>query len=594
MRGQANNESRPSPTTPFPTPLPSSPGVGDVLATTPLFARVFERSPVGMIITSVEDSRIVAVNPAYASLLGYAREQLLGKTPVEVGLLGPEAYSAALAVRRAAAGLGHLPIQLIGRDGLPRDLVASFQRTEMDGRAYTISVVQNLSEGSRLRAALATAETRFRRFFDNAPLALIVRDAASETILDVNTTACQQYGYSRAEFLALPPQHLPIPGDGVGGLPPLARHTAADGRQLFFEVTSFAFDLDNRRARMDALVNVTDRVLAAAALRDSQERLRLITDGSSDGLWEWDLTTNTLWHNRGSLLADLAANAPLEAWTERIHPDDLAHLMAEFASQVSAQAPGWTTEYRARRPDGSWANLLQRAIIGYEDGRPVRIVGSIVDITGPLRLAEAEAHTAQVERERLTRDLHDSVTQSLYSASLLAEAARRQMEGHPQDAAAEYVIRFGQLIHTALRQMRLLLYELRPAVFEQEGLIGALNHRLESVEKRAGLRATLLIRGEAAPAKDAQSELYWVAHEALNNALRHAAATAVTVTLDTRGERVILEISDNGRGFAPDEPHAGLGLAGMRERGERLGGTLTVLSRPGRGTSVRLTAPLTS
>ena len=96
----------------------------------------------------------------------------------------------------------------------------------------------------------------------------------------------------------------------------------------------------------------------------------------------------------------------------------------------------------------------------------MRAIGATVDITEPLQVAEAEAQAAQVERDRLARDLHDSVTQSLYSVSLLAEAARRYALAGQETETAEFIARLGDLAQQALRQMRLLVYELRPAVLD--------------------------------------------------------------------------------------------------------------------------------
>lgn len=139
--------------------------------------------------------------------------------------------------------------------------------------------------------------------------------------------------------------------------------------------------------------------------------------------------------------------------------------------------------------------------------------------------------------------------------------------------------------------MRLLVYELRPAVFAGEGLIGALRHRLDSVEKRAGIVVNVVVRGERSVPASLQGQMYTIAHEALNNALKHAAATAVTVRLDTLGDNILLEITDNGVGFDPQAPHPGRGLPTMIERSDRLGGDLTILSHAGLGTTVRLIVP---
>jgi signal transduction histidine kinase len=148
----------------------------------------------------------------------------------------------------------------------------------------------------------------------------------------------------------------------------------------------------------------------------------------------------------------------------------------------------------------------------------------------------------------------------------------------------------GQIAQQALKEMRLLVYELRPPALAQEGLFGALRQRLDAVERRTGVQAQLL--GEAIPdlPRQVDEALYYIAQEALNNALKHAAATVVTVSLGASDGRIELEVADNGAGFDPQavEGKGGLGLTSMRERVEKMGGVLTILSAPGEGTTVKV------
>ena len=140
--------------------------------------------------------------------------------------------------------------------------------------------------------------------------------------------------------------------------------------------------------------------------------------------------------------------------------------------------------------------------------------------------------------------------------------------------------------------MRLLVYELRPAVLDTEGLVGALRHRLDVVEKRAGIQVNLIVRGERTIPTHIQGEMYRIAHEALNNALKHAAATAITVRLDTLSDPILLEVIDNGRGFDSSASHYGLGLAMIREHSARISADLTIHSDINQGTRLSLLVPL--
>ena len=579
--GQPHRTDTPSFTAAPPSPLPAD----HLLAATPLFARVFCHSPVGMLIVA-PDGRIAAANDAFGQLLGQPPAALIGRTTLDLGLrhAGDERPFAP----RPDAPRADVPLRLRDGDGRLHHFVASVQSLTIGGEPYAVSYIQDVSKLNRLSDALAQSEERFRLFFENAPLALIVSDATTGQIIDVNTTACRQYGYSRADFLNAPAEQLaPL----VAAEPGVAQHTTAGGRLLDVEITLFFFDLDNRSLQINALLDVTEQTLNVRALRDSEERFRIVAQVSNDGLWDWDLNSDRVWRNNSIQLYGQFPYDPTHPWAARIHPDDLQQSIADFADALEARQPGWTSEYRVLRPDGSWANVLQRGFILYDGDQPVRALGATVDITAPLQLVEAEAQAVAAERQQLARDLHDSVTQSLYSVSLLAEAARRHALEGQEPAAAEFIGRLGSLAHQALRQMRLLVYELRPAVLDTEGLVGALRHRLDAVEKRAGIQVNLVIRGERTIPTPLQGEIYRIAHEALNNALTHAAATAITVRLDTLGNPILLEVIDNGRGFDSSAPSPGHGLPTMRRRSEQLGGDLAIHSTT-RGTTVRLSLPL--
>jgi signal transduction histidine kinase len=231
------------------------------------------------------------------------------------------------------------------------------------------------------------------------------------------------------------------------------------------------------------------------------------------------------------------------------------------------------------------------------DQTEVSLLASIADQIGVAvenaRLYQQAEQLAVVrERERLARELHDSVSQSLYSLTLLSEAGRRLVKAGDLERVEEYLDRLGEISQHALKEMRLLVYELRPLVLKREGLARALQHRLDAVEKRAGIEARLLIDGQVKLPAPIEEGLYRIAQEALNNALKHARATSVTVRIHSEGDIVELEVADNGVGFDPQAraDEGGMGLVSMRERAERMGSSLIILSTPGEGTRVKIDA----
>jgi signal transduction histidine kinase len=206
----------------------------------------------------------------------------------------------------------------------------------------------------------------------------------------------------------------------------------------------------------------------------------------------------------------------------------------------------------------------------------------------------AEHAAAMEERERLAQDLHDSVTQSLYSLTLFTKVALELARRGDRERLESNLLDATESAQQALKEMRLLVHQLRPSVLRQEGLAGALRQRLEAVEKRSGVDGRLEVDGMQELSESTEMSLYLIGLEALNNALKHARATSVTVLLSFGSDGVRLEISDDGRGFDLDGATncGGMGLTNMAKRAARLGGWLEILTSPGHGTKIRATAPL--
>ncbi len=208
--------------------------------------------------------------------------------------------------------------------------------------------------------------------------------------------------------------------------------------------------------------------------------------------------------------------------------------------------------------------------------------------------AEHERLVILEERQKLARDLHDSVSQSLYGLTMYAEAAGRLIDAQRTDQARSYIGQLAETALDALREMRLLIFELRPSVFDQAGLVAALQGRLAAVEERAGLTVHAELGDPGRLPRPVEEALHGVAREALNNTLKHAGAENVWVTLQRAPGEAWLEVRDDGCGFDPEAARSrgGLGLRSMEERAAAVGSTLEVASSPGHGTRVRIACPL--
>jgi signal transduction histidine kinase len=197
------------------------------------------------------------------------------------------------------------------------------------------------------------------------------------------------------------------------------------------------------------------------------------------------------------------------------------------------------------------------------------------------------------ERNRLARELHDSVTQQLFGVVLAAESAS-ELLGRGDGAAGEQLERVQALARGAMEELRSVVFELRPASLETEGLGQALRKHVEVLRHVSGREIELRVASPPALGAAAAGQVFRIAQEALQNALRHAGAERIEVRLENGGGRLALSVADDGRGFdvlAPGVRGRRLGLTSMEERAAELGGRLTIESRPGEGTTVRLEVP---
>jgi two-component system sensor histidine kinase UhpB len=201
------------------------------------------------------------------------------------------------------------------------------------------------------------------------------------------------------------------------------------------------------------------------------------------------------------------------------------------------------------------------------------------------RAGSAALAAQEEERARVARDLHDEVNQSLTGLLLRLEAAR---EAAPPELEAE-LAETKALANQAMQELLSLARQLRPTALDDLGLAAAIAGQVEQIG-RGEIEADFKAEGQLTDLDgDAQLVVYRVAQEALSNAMRHSEASHVSVTLRRREDGgVSLDVTDDGRGFAFDESEGGLGIAGMRERALLIGGELTIESRPGHGTTIRL------
>ncbi len=209
------------------------------------------------------------------------------------------------------------------------------------------------------------------------------------------------------------------------------------------------------------------------------------------------------------------------------------------------------------------------------------------------RLYETSQSVAALkERQRLARELHDSVSQVLYAIALSAAGAEDSQRKRSSERTTQLVKQMRQLARAGLAEMRALIFELREESLAEEGLVAAITKQTAAIEARHELKVRLSLGAEPEVPLATKEALYRIVQEALHNTVKHGAARAAEVSLAHERGQLAVTVRDNGRGFRTDQTFPGhLGLRSMRERAETLGGTFSVTSTPRHGTTIRVEVP---
>ncbi len=311
------------------------------------------------------------------------------------------------------------------------------------------------------------------------------------------------------------------------------------------------------------------------------------------------------WKEVGSRRFGEYTNLPGGQYTLRVKGSNDDGIWNEDGAsvQITVVPPFWQT---------SWFYIILAALVfglgfgGYRlrvrslEARGRELETQVEQRTSELMQAQAELKQTEMEkaiseeRNRLARDLHDSVTQSIYSLTLLSEAGQRMITSGDLVQAEDNQTRLSEIAQQALQEMRLLVYELRPQILQSAGLVGALEHRLAAVERRAGITARMHVAQDIDLPSNFEEELFHISMEALNNILKHAGASEVQLSLSIEKDTLLLRVADNGRGFEPElvKNQGGIGISSMIERAEKIGGSLSIQSEPNKGTAVIVNVPL--
>ncbi|HEV2457331.1 MAG TPA: PAS domain-containing protein, partial [Ktedonobacterales bacterium] len=658
------------------------------------FAKAFHASPVAMAIVARTNGRVLDANEAEGTLLGYRRDELLGRTIAELGLVDPTDLDAVGAEWGPSARVRDLPVHVWTKAGEERFCLVSSEPISLGDEACSITITLDVTERRRAEEALARQERLFRTLVENLPdvIARFDRDLhylyINPSIAHLSTLLPEQYiGKTNREIglpaVAYDAAHRALQEVLHTGQPRMLLEDDTDQRGIeharYFRaqfLPEFATD-----GSVESVLTVTTEI---TDLKRAEQKLREANASIEIARQEEERRKQIAESLRGVLAVLNSTRSPREVLQYIVSqaeellgsaaaviygPDDLADSMSPGApptmqrvqaaeglrigdrrprprqrlpfadlavEQVLASAqPIAVVGDRGGPPSGAGDEVNGHAAIARLHGTlpapylallvvPIRIRDGIYGclllfytqpsrfLTEEVTLAQAyadqvaqaftnarlqkhlEQEAAAAERNHLARELHDTVTQEIYSASLIAETLPRIWVTHRPEAEAA-LQQVQMLTRSALAGLRALLLELRPATLEQSPLAEALRKLGAAMSSRAGVPIVVDVEGASGAEPPLPTAVkvafYRVAQESLMNATKYAKAHEIRLRLRTQGKSQLeLETADDGQGFDPGTIPAGhFGLAIMRERARSVGANVRVRSQAGQGTVVAMT-----
>jgi len=476
----------------------------------------------------------------------------------------------------------------------------------------------------RLRAERAAGETeqRFRLLVESVQDYAVVMLDPHGRVTSWNDGAARITGYPAEEIIGRNFSCFYTPAEAASGKPEENLRTAAQGSFVeegwrvrrdgshFWASVAIAPVRDPTGALLGfakVTRDLTEQRRAGEERREREELLRAVFDRTAVGIAITDLGGRFVQTNHvyEAMLGYTADELRERTFLELTHEADRASNAALTMDLLEGRRNAFRLEKRYRCKDGHaiWVRNTVSLIAG-DDGRPRLLIAIVEDITERKR-AEDELYVSrrelqalshglleaqELERTRIARDLHDSIGQALTAVKLTLETRQRA-------AADGALLDSVHVIERAIDDVRSLSFELRPALLDDLGLPSALGAFARRQADRAGLELALAVAPvtRAIPRATATA-CFRIAQEAVTNVVRHARARRLDVALEATGNTLGLVVRDDGVGFPPPVPGAPveshLGLLGMQERAQLVGGDVRIESRPGVGTTVRARFPL--
>jgi PAS domain S-box-containing protein len=584
------------------------------------FKSVFEAANVGKSITLPHGK--ISVNNAFADMLGYSPEELADKTwqeltpPEEIAtieaLLAPLLKGEKEAVR--------FEKRYIHKNGsyIWADVSVAIRRSKDGKPLYFITTIVDITERKLLEEELRRSEERFFKAFHTSPAGLTITRIADGKFVDANEAFCRMFEFSREEVIGhtstelnmwSPEERKRLIEEQIksGGLRNFElRARAKSGRFIDILFSSVQMDLAGEPHHITTMIDITERKRVEDALRESEERYRLLVDKSPYAIGVHQdgkivFANPAAARLFGAKNADELIGKPI---MELISPETQEAARQRIGRMLQGETGLYPTEDRYVKLNGTVVPVEVTAAPFTHKGRPaIQVIA--LDITERKRAEEklrqshdrlaelsrrlVEAH--ERERRAIGRELHDQIGQMLTALNLTLEIASQL----PPEFAAKKLASAQELLNDLMSRVSALSLELRPPMLDDLGLLPTLIWHINRFQEQTQIEVEFKHSGLENKRFPAQIETtaYRVAQEALTNVARHARARRVHLKVRAGSDKMEIQIEDDGVGFDPQIGLAqGRGLAGMRERVGLVGGELQIESKTGAGSRISIRLPL--